>query len=176
MASSKVPHVYVPVPDTILVLVNEVSPSIFIANYRPDQRLLTQSEDEVVFRKQMLRTYGHDITYDLARFLKAFETNSHLVAIHYQGYGDDMQQTVVVDLSAVTRWSSGTARLEFNKPANWEHCPNFWAAFILGIAAVDGADQTLVLDDPDATKFAEIVRTHGVCITLPTQVEARDCM
>jgi hypothetical protein len=109
------------------------------------------------------------VDYDVVRFLKGIVSPT-MVVIIYQGFESKIS-TVVASLSPICCWAeSGHPRLDFDKPANWDHGPDFWGGFILAIAEVRGLEPTEVVDDDEARYFIRAVTLHGVPRELPETI------
>jgi len=90
-----------------------------------------------------------------------------MVVILYQGYGPE-RSTVVTELPKIICWADTEfPRLDFKKPHNWNHCPNFWGSFILAIAQVQDVSPSAVMEDPRAKNFIHIADSYGVLRKLP---------
>ena len=166
MPSSKTDSVGLLVPDSIVQLSLEL-PSVVICNLRPEQRETPDSFRGSTHREHPDYGDGEMISLAFERFLTG-ATASIMVVMLYKDYGVGIF-TIVVELEPVDYWTSdGLPRLEFDKPENWNHCPNMWGGFVLAIAQVKGLEPTPVIADPECRHFAEIARQSGIPTALPT--------
>lgn len=162
MASSKSTDDTVPVPENVLQL-SRRRPSVVICNHRPEQRHAENAEypQARALRGHHTRGHGELISNDFEKFLHCL-TAPIMAVILYQHYRPETY-TVVVNLEPVICWTTdGLPRLEFDKPQNWNHCPNMWGGFVLAVAQVKDLGPTPVIADPDCRHFIEFVTQKGV--------------
>ncbi len=151
MASSKFTDTIVPVPDAVIDF-SVKHPGYIFPNLRPVQR--NPASDGPM-----------DPEFD--EFLKGILSPT-MVAIHYQLYRPEVW-TVVAELYPVKCWESeeGLPRLDFEKPSNWNQCPNLWGRFVLTIARVGGIQPSVAVADPQSRQFIEIVEKYGRATSRP---------
>lgn len=165
MASSKTDHETLPVPDKVVRLSHEL-PSVVICNLRPEQRSNPDSFRGSTYREHPDYGDGEMISLAFERFLSWLESPIMVVML-YKDYSLGIF-TIVVRLEPVICWTGdGLPCLEFEKPGNWNHCPNMWGGFVLAIAQVKGLQPTPVIVDPDCKHFIEIARQAGIPTPLP---------
>jgi hypothetical protein len=167
MASSKFYHEEVLVPETVIRLAKK-KPNVVFCNLRDSQRPKPEGQDETEYVRSCLYSDGVVMHYPVVRFLKGICHDLTRVALVYQGYGTEVS-TIVRDLPPINCWAEGIPRLDFSKPEKWNHCINFWGTFILAIAQVDHK-ATEVMNDPDFSRFIEIIDTYGIASTLPDRI------
>lgn len=162
MASSKEVIDLVLVPASVIAL-SRRSQAV-ICNLRPEQRG-KESAAEREYRRHVCYGDGRLISDDFERFLDGIGSPLG-AAILYQGYGPEIF-TAIIRLEPVICWTNdGLPRLEFDKPPNWNHCPNMWGNFVLAVAQVEDLDPTPVIADPNCEHFIEFVKQSGVPIQL----------
>lgn len=166
MASSKDVNSEVLVPHNVIDLADEKRGVIFL-NLRPTQWEQSSSWDNGrSARGHANYGDGELISNEFEQFLSYIKKPMRAILL-YQHYRPEMY-SVVVDLEPVICWTSdGLPRLEFDKPENWNHCPNMWGGFVLAVAQTKDLSPGLVVPDPTATFFCEIVSQHGIATPLP---------
>ena len=172
MGSSKEPGKLTLVPESIIALSRSPNPANTVfCNLRPEQRTTDEQSTDYDRRMRNHPSYGDGemIGNEFELFLSRWRrlaTKAPVVML-YQDYNGKMF-TVVVMLEPDTFWTEdGLARLEFDKPGDWNQCPNMWGVFVLAIAAVNSIRTTRVTTDPNAEHFIQLVKESGKPFIMP---------